>query len=149
MQGTQLEVGDSFRRGLLSASAKGFLGVVEALVPVTEYDDRKHALVSACTHGHRAVASYLIAGLPGRFLKDQPLACATSLGQADIAQKILSSRDSGEITSDALIHARDLARSKEEWPTASLLCSFIRAHFPEEDDEQGNGGYLPPLLGGH
>jgi len=49
---TQLAA-EPLKRALLSAANKNFPDAVLALIAATEYDDKRFALVSACTNGHK------------------------------------------------------------------------------------------------
>mmetsp|Transcript_45786 Transcript_45786/g.92411 ORF Transcript_45786/g.92411 Transcript_45786/m.92411 type:complete len:555 (+) Transcript_45786:13-1677(+) len=114
------------RRSMLSAATKNMPQVVKALLPQSVYEDRRAALVACCSNGVMASALVLIGGLPGRFM-DQPLAVCASRGNAVLVRHILAGKDSDEIDAEALLHAMNLAQSKEHVTVVEML----KAHLGE------------------
>lgn len=136
------------RRSMLSAATKNNADVVGALLPQSVYEDRRAALVACCSGGLMTSALVLISGLPGRFM-DQPLAVCASRGNAVLTRHILSSKDSRDIDSEALLHAMNVAQVKEHLAVAEMLESHLKdvsaVHSETTTDSTKSGPHFPDL----
>ena len=138
--------GEAIRRALLASSSKGYAECVLALIPVADYEDRRLALVAACSAGqYQAVVEALVDTLPGEML-DQPLAACAARGQLELARCLLSSRNVSDLSPGAVVHARGVALSREEPLFVNLLSFHLRQNFPEVDGVAAPSPSHPPAL---
>lgn len=122
---------EAIKRAILSSASKNYIAIVQALIPISDYDDRKAALVASCANDQLAVASLLIADLPGRMMDYSLQVCATK-GHADLVRDILVGRDADQIPLDAVLHSRSVARAKGFWQIVESTSEFLSKHYPHE-----------------